>query len=116
LEPKTFKESISDVLWIVKSCLTTLWFWVPILFGVYIIIQLWMFFFLSPLSLFIVPGLICIYALKEEDKRTKAQYNLPKTKLLRASHPLGSGPVQMSNHNIEQSVEEYLRILEKENS
>lgn len=113
MEEKGFRESFLDVLWIVKSCLTTLWFWVPILFGVYVIVQLWMFFFLSPLSLFVVPAVICVYAVREEDKRTKAQYALPKTKLLGASHPIGAGPVSISNHDVEQSVEEYLRILEK---
>lgn len=75
-------------------------------------IQLWMFVFLHPLTLLILPTIVCIYAIIDEEKRAKTQYNLYKTKTLRVSDPIGQGARHISSWNVEQRVEEYLDVLE----
>jgi hypothetical protein len=110
----SFKESLLEVLWIIKSCLTTIWFWIPILYAFYAVIQLWLIFFVHPLSLLIVPAILCFYAIREEEKRLKLQYNICKTKRLEHFHPIGIGPQFISDSDIKQSVEEYLRLVKKE--
>jgi hypothetical protein len=73
-----------------------------------------MFVFLHPLTLFILPTIICVYAVIDEEKRAKLQYNLSKTKILNVSNPIRHGPRHISSWNVEQRVEEYLDVLEKE--
>ena len=108
----SFKESLLEVLWIVKTCLTTVWFWIPIIFALYTVIQLGL-LFVHPLTLLIVPTILAIYAIRREKQRIQAEYNLPKTKRLKASHPIGTGPLLICEVQLEQKLEEYLRALEK---
>lgn len=75
-------------------------------------IQIWMFVFLHPLTLFILPTVVCIYAIIDEEKRARSQYNLSKTKTLRVSDSIGHGVRHISSWNVEQRVEEYLDMLE----
>lgn len=110
----SLKESILEICWIIKTCLTTIWFWVPILVGAYVSIELWMFIVIHPLTILIAPILICIYAIAIQEKRTKSQLGLLKTKHLSAVHPIGTGPEFITNWNAQERVEEYLRTLEDE--
>ena len=109
----SLKESLLEVLWILKSCFTTVWFWIPILYAIYAVIQLWLIFCVHPLTLFIVPTILCIYAIREEEKRLNLQYNLPKIKRLESFHPIGIGPQFISDSDIEQRIEEYVYLVEK---
>jgi hypothetical protein len=109
----SFKESLLEVLWIIKSCLTTVWFWIPILYASYTIMQLWMIFFVHPLTLLIVPTILSIYAIREEEKRLKLQYQLTKTKRLEKFHPIGMGPQFISDSYINRRIEEYAHLVEK---
>jgi len=76
-------------------------------------IQIWMFVFLHPLTLLILPTIVCIYAVIDEERRAKTQYNLSKTKMFNVSDPIAHGPRHISSWNVEQRVEEYLDVLEK---
>jgi len=109
----TLKESILEDFWIMKTCLTTSWFWIPIVFAVYVPFQLWMFIFIHPLSVFVVPSMLCIFAVREEDRRVKAQYADPRTKLLRPTHLLGTGPEVIAEYEVEKRVKEYMQLIKK---
>lgn len=113
---REFKDSFLEVLWIVKCCLTTFWFWLPILYMAYFFLQLWMVFFIHPLTVLILPAILCIYGIRQEEKRIKAKYGLTKTKRLPVSHALGPGPEPMRKieWEVDRAVDEYERLL-KEN-
>ncbi|MEM2292733.1 MAG: hypothetical protein QXT26_06935 [Thermoproteota archaeon] len=109
------KESIKDAVSIVKVCLTTLWFWVPVLFALYMILQLWIMFFIHPLALLIVPTILVIYLLIQEDKRLRAMYGLDKAKKKRASDPLFTTPGEFYGYqwDLEKALENYEKTLKK---
>lgn len=110
------KESLLEVLWMTKQCLTTIWFWIPVLHAAYILLQLWMIFYIHPLTLLILPVVLSIYGILLEEGRIEAQYGIPKTKLLQASHGLGEEPKPIPSHklDIEKAVQQYSRTLKEE--
>jgi len=63
----------------------------------------------------IVPIIISIYAMLQEEKRIRARYGLDKVKLLSASAPIGSGPVKIDGNRlkVEELVEEYKQMLKR---
>lgn len=112
-ETQTLKESILETLLIIKACLTSFWFWLPTIFAGYMFLQLWMFFYIHPLTLAILPIILAIYSILEEEKRVKSQYDLDNIKKISASDPIGSHPRNLkgSDWNAEKIVEEYKRLL-----
>jgi hypothetical protein len=110
----SLKESFLEIWWVVKTCLTTIWFWVPILVGVYVSFEIWLFIFVHPLSILIAPVLIAIYAVTIQDKRARSQFGLLRARRLDAKHPIGTGPEFIAEWNAQDRVEEYLRLLEDE--
>lgn len=106
------KESFIEILGIVKACLTSFWFWLPVLYGVYFYMQIWMIFWVHPLTILISPIAISIYAIIQEEKRAKTFYELNEIKYFSASHPLGEGPkAKTSNCKVEKYVREYEKLL-----
>ena len=110
----SLKESFLEIWWVVKTCLTTIWFWVPILVGVYVSFEIWLFIFVHPLSILIAPVLIAIYAVTIQDKRARSQFGLLRARRLDAKHPIGTGPEFIAEWSAQDRVEEYLRVLEDE--
>lgn len=109
-----FKESFIEILIIIKVCLTTFWFWVPVLFAAYMYFQLWVVFFVHPLTILILPGVIAVFATFWEEKRVNAQYELEKVKLLSASDPLGASPEwKKVRFDVEKVIREYKKSLGK---
>ncbi|MEM2614792.1 MAG: hypothetical protein QXO15_11325 [Nitrososphaerota archaeon] len=112
-EKTNIKEEIYEILYLVKVCLTSIWFWLPVLFAIYMYSQL-LIFFIHPLLLLVTPAIISIYALLQEKKRLKARYEMGERKILSASDPLGTKPHAPTSKNvIEEIVEEYVRFLKK---
>lgn len=112
-EAQTFKESLLEALLIVKACLTSFWFWLPTIFAGYMFLQLWMMFYIHPLTLAILPIILSIYLALEEDRRIRAQYDLDHAKQFSASDPLGARPHDLGGFrwNVEKAVDEYRRLL-----
>jgi len=115
-EKTSWKEEIYEFFHLAKTCLTSFWFWLPILFTIFMYTQILIFIFLHPLLLLVAPTIISIYALIQEKKRLKAQYRIEERKVLLASDPLGTKP-HSSNFklDIEEAVEEYARFLKEKN-
>lgn len=109
-----FKESFIEILIITKVCLTTFWFWLPVLFAAYMYFQLWIVFFVHPLTILILPVVIAVFATFLDEKRVSSQYELEKVKLLSASDPLGANPEwKKVRFDVEKVVREYKESLEK---
>lgn len=113
-EKTSIREDIYEILYLVKTCLTSFWFWLPALFAIFMYGQLLIFLFIHPLLLLVAPTIISIYAILQEKKRLKALYETTDRKILSASDPLGTRPhTPTSKNNIEEIVEEYVRFLKK---
>jgi len=111
-----FADSFHEVLWIAKNTLSTFWFWVPIIYMGYVLLQLWLMFFVSPLTLAIVPIVLIVYGVRLENKRTKARYGLGKRKRLSTTLTVGAQPEPMSEFEwkVEEAVEQYEKLLKEE--
>lgn len=111
-----YKSSFLEVWWITKSTLSTFWFWFPILYFAYALLQLWLMFYVHPLTLAILPIAIMIYGVRIEEKRVRLRYGLKKMKHLPAHRALDSAPepLTQTDWEVEQSVEQYERMLKKQ--
>jgi len=111
---QSFKESFDEILGIVRVCLTSFWFWFPVLYGVYFYLQIWLIFCVHPLTILILPLFLSIYLILQEEKRAKAFYDLHESKYLSASRPIGAGPeTKTFKWQVEESVKEYAELLKK---
>lgn len=73
---RQMKEDILETLLLIKICLTSFWFWLPIFYACYLFFQYWMLVNIHPLTIFILPAALIIYLLTQEDKRIKATYGI----------------------------------------
>jgi hypothetical protein len=110
-------DSFTEIVSIAKTVLSTVWFWVPIVYALYFIVQLWLIFYVHPLTAFAAATLIGVYAIQLEGKRAMARYSLKKTMFLSATHPFSEGPkpVDEQETELERMVEEYEILLRKAN-
>lgn len=88
----SLKDEIWETLMIIKICLTTFWFWLPVLYMAYIFVQLWMIFFVHPLTIVILPIVLSIHLVRRVEKRLRLQYGINNVRYVRASRPLGEPP------------------------
>lgn len=109
------KESLLELFWLIKTCLTTFWFWLPILIALYGVVEIWMFVYIHPFSIFVLPTIVAAYALSIESRRKKAQYRPLGPGHVGAPFPVGSTSEFTPNWNAEQKINEYLKTLDEEN-
>lgn len=108
------KDSLLEIILIVRCCLTTFWFWVPVLYAAYFFVQLWMFFYIHPLTIVIFPAILIVYSIFLEEKRFEAKYGLIRDKTVSSSAPLGSKPTYKNfRWNVEQALREYNQLLKE---
>lgn len=108
------KEPFLEVLFIIKFCLTSFWYWLPILFWASLLLQLWMAFIVHPLTILILPTAVSIYAILVERKRFKNRYNFTNAKRVTPLHSLGASPEPPSfQWEVETTVKEYVNLLKK---
>ena len=107
-----YKESFLEITWIIKTSLTTIWFWFPILVVLAPMIELWVFFMINPLLILILPAAVTVAALRIDAKRTRARY-LMGDKNNPIIRPIGLGPEFLADWNDKEKVKEYLETLNK---
>jgi len=107
-----FKNTVVEVVWIARNTLSTFWFWLPIIYFAYILVQLWLMFFVHWLTLAILPVTLIIYGVRREEKRVKLRYGLDK-KRFKAGNAMGSPPepVDQETWQVERAVEQYEELL-----
>jgi hypothetical protein len=108
-------DSFAEIVSIAKTVLSTMWFWVPVAYALYFLAQLWLIFFVHPLTAFVTASLLGFYAVYLEGKRAATRYSLKKTMFLSAAHTFGSGPepIDRQEWEIERKVEEYADLLKE---
>jgi len=111
---KKLKQDIVDIWIIVKACLTSIWFWIPVVYAMYFYMQIWLIFYIHPLTLIVLPSVLLVYLIIREEKRANRYYELHNIKYLSAARPLGSGPeIKTSRWKVEETIKEYEKLLKK---
>lgn len=72
---KELKEEILEMYVIARANVSTVWFWVPVLFALYIPFQMYL-MFVNPLLLALTPAMLIIYLTYEEERGFRARYQL----------------------------------------
>jgi hypothetical protein len=96
-----FVDFVKDAFEITSVVLTSKWVWLMVGCGLYFIFQAWLMFAVSPLALLIVPGILIVYLIASENKRTATQYSLNKK------------VVETTQWNVSKSVDEYIKTITK---
>lgn len=105
---RKFKGSVWDFLVIAKTCFTSIWYWIPVLFQAYMLFQFWLIFFVHPLTLLILPAVLVAYLLWREQKRSEIRYGLKK-KL--SSYSIGTKVESRSK--VELALDEYEKTIKR---
>jgi len=90
-----------DAFDITSIVLTSRWIWLMIGFGMYFLFQTWLMLAVSPLTLLIMPGILIVYLIVSENKRTAAQYSLNKK------------VVDTTEWNVSTAVDQYIKTITK---
>jgi hypothetical protein len=106
------RESFLEIIWIIKTSLTTFWFWVPVLVGIIPLFELWIIITFNPLAAFALPAVVAAGVLIIDDKRTRARYQMGD-KNNPVIHPVGTGSEFLANWDAQKKVKEYLEALDK---
>lgn len=69
---------MGELLDIAISTLTDFWFWLPIIFAMYSLFQLYLMFFVHPLSLGILPAVVIIFHYSLDRRRKEALFQALK--------------------------------------
>jgi len=105
---RNFKDYFWEIFIIAKICFSSVWYWIPILFYAYMIFQLWLVFFVHPLTLLILPAILTTYLLWREEKRVEARYGL-KMKL--SSYSIGTNVESRSREEL--ALYEYEKMIKR---
>jgi len=98
---RDFIDFMKDAIDITGVVLSSKWLWLMVGFGLYFVLQMWLMLAISPLVLLILPAVLIIYMILNEDKRTAAQYSLKKQ------------VVDTAQWNVSKSVDEYVKTITK---
>ena len=110
---KATAESLVEAFSVAKTVVGTVWFWIPIGYALYFLLQLWLIFFVHPLTAFVAATLLGVYAVYLEGKRAALRYSLKGTMILSVTHSLAEGPRPLRSWEVEQTVKEYEDLLSK---
>lgn len=115
MKMEEIKDSVVEILWIIKTSLTTFWFWLPVLYAVYFYIQLWMIFFVHPLTILVLPALLGVYMVLEEKRREEAKYQLSSSKSLKQTGTVERVPqIRFSKYDFEKNLERYRKFFQRD--
>jgi hypothetical protein len=98
---RDFIDFIKDALDITGIVLTSKWLWLIVGFGGYFLLQMWLMLAISPLIVLILPGILIVYLIVSEDKRTTTQYSLKKK------------IIDTTKWDVSKSVDEYVKTITK---
>ena len=71
---------------------------------------------INPLTIFVGPAIIAVYAITQEEKRMKTQYNVKEEKPRAILRPFNLMPEKKEGFNwdVEKSLEEYRKMTDKD--
>lgn len=98
---RDFIDFMKDAFAITGMVLSSKWLWLMVGCGLYFILQAWLMLAISPLVLLVLPGVLIVYLIVNEDKRTATQYSLKKK------------VIDTTQWNVSKSVDEYIKTITK---
>jgi len=106
------KDDVYETYVVVKVCLTSFWFWLPVLFGGYMVLQIWLLVAVHPLTIVILPGIIAAYLIVTREKRMKTQYGINDGNSKGALHPYSLTTTEKPSFSwdVEKALEEYEKM------
>jgi hypothetical protein len=110
---QAIKDDVLETVLIVKLCFTSFWFWLPILYGGYVVLQIWLLVAVHPLTILILPAIISTFLVITREKRMKAQYGIDDGKPKRSLTPfsLTTRERASSSWDVEKALEEYKKMM-----
>ncbi len=115
---RNMKEELLEIIYLVKICLTSIWFWIPVLFAAYLFIQFWLIFYVSPFAILVVPTILSIILVYKREKRLRMLYGIKETVPEKVGYISGSELGQQVVPKeykwiIEETLEKYRRARRK---
>jgi hypothetical protein len=112
----SWKEDIIETVSLVKMCLTSFWFWLPVLYASYLFIQIWAMMAIHPLTILVGPAIIALYAISQEERGMKARYNIKEEEPKGVLRPFSLMPEKGEGFrwDVEKSLEEYRKMMEED--
>ena len=106
------KDDFLEILLIVKLCLTSFWFWLPVLYGGYLVLQIWLLVAVHPLTILIVPAILSAFLIVTREKRMKIQYGTGDEKPKRPLDPYSLTTTEKGSFSwdIQKALEEYEKM------
>jgi hypothetical protein len=98
---RDFVDFLKDAFSITGIVLTSKWLWLTVGCAVYFLLQAWLMLAVSPLVLLVLPGILIVYLIVNEDKRNTTRYSLKKK------------VVDTTQWNVSKSVDEYVKVVTK---
>lgn len=111
-----WKEDIIETVSLVKMCLTSFWFWLPVLYACYLFIQIWAMMAINPLTILVGPAIIAVYAISQEERSMKAQYGVGEEKPKSVLRPFNLMPEKSEGFkwDVDKYLEEYRKMTDKD--
>ncbi len=108
------KDDVYEALLTVWICLTSFWFWLPVMYGGYIVLQIWLLVAVHPLTILILPAIISAFLVITREKRMKAQYGIADGKP-KSLEPFSLTTRERANvsWDVEKALEEYKKMTSK---
>ena len=109
---QTIMDEFLEILLIVKICFASFWFWLPVLYGGYVVLQIWLLVAVHPLTILILPAIVSTFLIVTREKRLKTQYGIEDGKPKRSLSPcsLTTRERSSSSWDVEKALEEYKRM------
>jgi hypothetical protein len=108
------KDSFLEIFYLMTAVFTTIWFWIPVLFSALLYFQLWMMFFIHPVTVLVVPTILVVYMVLDEEKRVRAQYGLDQKKRKWRFHLFSLEQEERGfKWDQEKAIEQYEQIIKK---
>lgn len=110
----TMKDDIYEALVTAWVCLTSFWFWLPVMYGGYIVLQIWLLVAVNPLTILILPAIISALLIITREKRMKTQYGIADGKP-KSLQPFSLTPGERANvsWDVEKALEDYKKLMRK---
>lgn len=73
---KELFNDLEEAFSIILACLSIFWFWTPIIYTLILILYIYLIFYVNPLTLFTLPGVLTAYSFYVEKKMKKKRKTL----------------------------------------
>ncbi|MEM2704152.1 MAG: hypothetical protein QXR45_13455 [Candidatus Bathyarchaeia archaeon] len=70
---KEIIEDLIEALSIIRACISTFWFWAPVIYFLLSILHIYLMFYVHPLTIFILPIILTFYSVYVKRKKRSSE-------------------------------------------